>query len=92
MVRVGTWACSTATGDVKMTKNDRGHRLPQTLDEEGYLTVELERQDGTIEVRRVHELVALTFIGPCPEGHVLVHADGDRLNNAVDNLRYVRID
>ena len=36
----------------------------------------------------VHQLVALTFIGPCPDGMEVCHNDGDPTNNAVSNLRY----
>lgn len=36
----------------------------------------------------VHQLVALTFLGPRPEGADICHADGNPKNNAVSNLRY----
>ena len=36
----------------------------------------------------VHQLVALTFIGPRPAGCDVCHNDGDPTNNAVSNLRY----
>lgn len=36
----------------------------------------------------VHTLVAITFIGPRPDGLVLRHLDGDRMNYALDNLAY----
>lgn len=36
----------------------------------------------------VHQLVALTFLGPRPAGTEVCHADGNPLNNAVNNLRY----
>lgn len=36
----------------------------------------------------VHQLVALTFIGPRPEGMDICHNDGNPKNNAVSNLRY----
>lgn len=38
--------------------------------------------------RYVHELVALAFIGPRPEGQVIRHLDGDRFNNVPPNLTY----
>lgn len=36
----------------------------------------------------VPHLVALTFLGPRPAGLVICHADGDKSNNCLDNLRY----
>jgi len=35
-----------------------------------------------------HKIVALTFLGPCPDGLEACHGDGNNLNNHVDNLRY----
>lgn len=37
----------------------------------------------------VHQLVMLTFVGPCPEGHQVNHKDGDCANNKLDNLEYI---
>ena len=36
----------------------------------------------------VHHLVALAFIGPKPEGCMVLHRDDDRTNNCIDNLYY----
>jgi len=36
----------------------------------------------------VHELIALTFIGPRPDGLIVAHADDDPLNNRRRNLSY----
>ena len=38
---------------------------------------------------KVHRLVATVFIGEMPEALETHHIDGNRLNNAVDNLAYV---
>ena len=38
--------------------------------------------------RMVHQLVAESFIGPCPERMEVCHCDGDRSNNKLPNLRY----
>ena len=51
----------------------------------GYLTV--NPSDGFKKRRRyVHRLVLEAFVGPCPEGMVCRHLDGDRTNNRVENL------
>ena len=36
----------------------------------------------------VHRLVALTFLGPCPEGQEVRHLDGNPQNNRLGNLAY----
>jgi hypothetical protein len=35
-----------------------------------------------------HVIVARTFLGPCPEGHEVCHADDVKLNCSLANLRY----
>jgi hypothetical protein len=37
----------------------------------------------------VHQLVMLTFVGPCPEGLEIDHINLDTSNNRLSNLRYV---
>ena len=36
----------------------------------------------------IHQLVAETFIGPCPIGQEVRHMDGDRMHPYKDNLAY----
>ena len=38
--------------------------------------------------RAVHHLVLITFVGPCPQGLEACHADDDRRNNRLSNLRW----
>ncbi len=53
----------------------------------GYPAVNLYK-DGKATFLCVHRLIALTFMGPCPENHEVAHNDGDRLNSKASNLRY----
>ena len=53
----------------------------------GYEQVILYRA-GFHETKRIHCLVAETFIGPRPVGREVRHLDGDHLNNARWNLAY----
>jgi hypothetical protein len=39
-------------------------------------------------VIRVHRLVLLTFVGPCPKGMESCHGDGIKSNNCLTNLRW----
>src|SRR3990167_4164020 len=37
----------------------------------------------------VHTLVAAVFLGPRPAGHQIHHKNGNRLDNAIENLEYL---
>jgi hypothetical protein len=59
----------------------------------GYLMVALPMAvDGTpvLPARnwRVHRLVLLAFVGPCPSGLIATHLDGTRTNNRLSNLAW----
>lgn len=57
----------------------------------GYLRVSLSKvSDGKQRVVKatVHRLVAEAFIGPCHEVNTVNHRDGNKLNNALENLEY----
>lgn len=53
----------------------------------GYPTVSL-CLDGAKYQRTVHRLVMLAFVGECPRGLEVLHADGDPTNNRPSNLSY----
>ena len=50
------------------------------------------REGQRYDTIRLSKIVAETFIGPCPPGHMLVCVDGNKMNCYVDNLSYVTID
>ena len=57
--------------------------LCQTLSE-GYPSVSL----GRGVYMRVHVLILLAFVGPCPQNMEACHKDGSRTKNFLDNLRW----
>lgn len=72
-------------GDVMHCR--RGKLLcPQTTTF-GYLKVILSKHGKTTN-KMVATLVAEAFIGPRPNGLLVLHNDGDAQNNCVSNLRY----
>jgi len=52
-----------------------------------YMQVSL-RSDGKTRPVRVHVLMALTFLGPRPDGLEVRHLDDDPINNRIENLAY----
>lgn len=66
-----------------------GRIFTGTRDAFGYVHVRLINPKGTYTLRKVHRLVAETFL-PNPEGKPIIdHIDGDKTNNALSNLRWV---
>ena len=70
-------------------RNDKRERIRKTyIDKDGYLFVALFRNKSNV-ICRVHKLVANAFI-PNPDNKPCVdHIDTNKLNNNVDNLRWV---
>jgi len=62
-----------------------GKELSAGLDTSGYRYVILSDETGKRKPRKVHRLVAATFIGDV-EGMDVHHKDGNRENNQADNL------
>ena len=54
----------------------------------GYMNVTLSK-NGNTKTHQVHRLVYKSFYGNIPDGMVIDHIDGNKLNNSVENLRCV---
>jgi hypothetical protein len=66
----------------------RGRPMAGKLDTDGYLCVTL-KAPGVRRCKCIHQWVARAWLGPKPTpAHQVAHNDGDRLNNAVSNLRW----
>ena len=67
--------------------SDAWHTLKPIPRGKGYLTVNLGGGPRKI-ARLIHQLVLEAFVGPRPPGLVCCHADGDRTDNRLQNLRW----
>ena len=72
-------------GRVRWAKS--GKLKPLTLARSGYLVVNLFAE-GFANVRNVHSIVAEAFLGRRPAGWMVVHLDGNPLNNHSSNLAF----
>lgn len=71
-------------GRVRRSKTLRATMKKDT----GRLKVSLSR-NGVVQTALVHRLVAVAFLGAPPDGRGLVlHGDGNHLNNRAENLRW----
>lgn len=64
-----------------------GKVLAQPRNNMGYPMVRLWC-DGVEHQELVHRLVALAFLGPCPDGHIVHHKNGVRHDPLPANLEY----
>lgn len=65
----------------------RGKLLVLCPDTDGYPQVHLS-QGREVVTRKVHALVLLAFVGPCPDGLECCHGDDDKTNNHLSNLKW----
>lgn len=65
----------------RILKQSQGHAS-------GYLQVCIRSDAGRFSPQRVHRLIALTFLGPCREGNMVCHNNGNCKDNCISNLRY----
>ena len=88
-----------AAGEVKSTKGTIERILKQKIAKTGYPVVNLTQRVGRKKILTipVHTLVAFAFLGlpPTPYGRrkgcsVVRHIDGDKKNNNVENLKWVK--
>ena len=65
-----------------------GRLVKLAIDKRGYLAAYLY-SNGERVYRRIHHMVAETFLGPSPLGNHVHHLNGIKTDNRLDNLTYV---
>jgi hypothetical protein len=79
-------------GRVRSMRSGRGTFMGRILktppDTDGYPRVRLSKCNRVLDVN-VHVLVAVTFLGPVPNGYEVDHKDDIRGNARLDNLQYL---
>ena len=58
--------------------------LRNVVGSHGYYVVGLGRQNN----QKTHRLIALTFLGQCPDNHEVRHLNGVRTDNRIENLQH----
>jgi len=69
----------------------QGERLQRIaiMDKGKYKAFTFKNNHGGGKSIQLDQVVAHTFLGECPNNHKLIHIDGDRLNNNVNNLKWI---
>lgn len=70
-----------------MKRPMRGRILQQAVRDDGHTQVNMKYM-GVAVTRKVHRMVAMAFLGPCPEGMEVCHNNGNPADNRLSNLRY----
>lgn len=72
-------------------KDDELYQLSDnTMSNSGYKMVQ-PFKEGKRKLKYVHQLVLEAFVGPRPDNMQCDHINHDRLDNHIDNLRYVTV-
>lgn len=75
-------------GIVLSVRGSKTRALAQHPDRDGYLCVLLQLETGERKAIRVHRAVCEAIHGRKPSGQEVRHLDGDKRNNAAENLRW----
>lgn len=78
------------TGRVKSLKYKKEKVLKSGINDKGYLKLNLLK-DGEQKTKKIHQLVAMAFLGHIPCGHKIVvdHINNDKIDNSLDNLQLI---
>lgn len=65
----------------------RGKMMVPVDDGKGYLRAGLTRRNRKAH-HRIHQIVLMAFVGPCPDGLEVRHLNGIKTDNRLENLQY----
>lgn len=66
----------------------RGQCMSKVNSHDGYVRVGIFNNDGIRKTIKIHRLVLLAFVGPCPDGCEGRHLNGDGRDNRLENLAW----
>ena len=75
-------------GDVLSTKNGHEMTIKQREDKYGYLFVNIYDANGRLRTKKIHRLLAETFIDNPSNAPLVCHSDDNKQNNRLSNLRW----
>lgn len=76
------------TGIIKSIRKNELKYFIDGKNKSGYKNVQLSKF-GIVKHYHIHSLVAKHFIGERPDGYIINHIDGNKLNNNYKNLEYI---
>jgi hypothetical protein len=82
--RFGDLVCNIQVSNLGNVRKKQTKKEYKPRVKDGYLCLKIIKKNIYL-----HHLVAETFISKRPEGLVIDHIDGDKLNNKLSNLQYL---
>lgn len=64
-------------------------KLKPSLDRDGYEKIVLYKPNGDRHALKAHRIIAVSWIGPAPDGFTVNHKNGKRRDNTPENLEWM---
>jgi hypothetical protein len=76
-------------GTVISTRRFKNHILITGRYTYGYVSVHMKKDDNKFKRKNIQDLLYTTFIGDIPDGLHILHKNGDRTDNRLENFELV---